>query len=194
MAAVAAAAAAVAVPETVLELFFHSEVPRDRTPYILSESDTKYVCDGAEGSITFDGYYYVEDHAPPYPEDEALPDWKRPTRREDWLPKQLQLYVRHRETEPYKVEPLPPLIFDASSGITSCGGHSYSYRYTEERAYMIEIYRRVIHECTDRISEEEDDDGTPMRVCFFPTNLQTIYFRVLETIYEGGQRVEGGEN
>ena len=170
--------------ETTLQIYFHSENTRDRLPHIIDESTVKYTCDGAEGSITFDGYYYVEDHAPPYPEDDALEPWHRPTRRDEWLPKTLQLYIVRRDAEPYKVVATPPREFDASSGITSLGGHEYFHKTREEYGYVVEIYRRVIHECTDRISEEEDDDGTPMRICFFPTNLQTLYFRVIETLLE----------
>ena len=103
-----------------------------------------------EGSIHFNGYYYVEDHAPPYPE---LEQWKR--RNDKWLPRIVTLGVGKDELN--------------NSNIV------------EYKEYIIEIYKRVIHESTDKISEIEED-GVPMSVCFFPTNKQTIYFRVLETI------------
>jgi hypothetical protein len=45
--------------------------------------------------------------------------------------------------------------------------------------YMIEVYKKVIHESTDKISEIEEE-GETMRVCFTPTDRQTIYFTVLE--------------
>ncbi len=169
---------------TSLYVYFNSENSRDRTPHIIDDASVQYTCDGAEGTITFDGYYYVEDHAPPYPEDEALEPWQRPTRRDQWLPKILQLYICRRDKEPYKVDPIPPTVFSEESGISSIGGHTYHYHTREEYAYNVEIYKRVVHECTDRISEEEDDDGTPMQICFFPTNRQTLYFRVLETLLE----------
>ena len=35
---------------------------------------------------------------------------------------------------------------------------------------------KLVDESTDKISEIEED-GEPIRVCFFPTNRQTIYFR-----------------
>ena len=35
------------------------------------------------------------------------------------------------------------------------------------------VYKKVIHESTDEYSEE----GT---ICFFPTNKQTLYFKILE--------------
>ena len=97
-----------------------------------------------EGSIHFNGYYYVEDHAPPYPEVEP---WERPTRYNIWLPRVVIMSV-------------------------------YKDDYKE---YTIEIYKRIIHESTDKISEIEED-GEPMRVCFFPTNRQTIYFRILSLL------------
>jgi len=96
-----------------------------------------------EGSIHFNGYYYVEDHAPPYPEDLKLEPWERPTRYNKWLPRVVTMSVYEDNT------------------------------YNE---YQIEIYKRIIHESTDKISEIEED-GEPIRVCFFPTNRQTIYFR-----------------
>ena len=48
--------------------------------------------------------------------------------------------------------------------------------------YIIEIFKKVIHEITDVYSPVEDQDGTLMDVCFFPTRKQTIYFRVLEAL------------
>ena len=96
-----------------------------------------------EGFIHFNGYYYVEDHAPPYVEDKVEP-WERPIRYNIWLPRVVTMSV-------------------------------YEEDYKE---YNIEIYKRIIHESTDKISEIEED-GEPMRVCFFPTNRQTIYFRIV---------------
>lgn len=51
----------------------------------------------------------------------------------------------------------------------------------ESNLHIIEIYRRDIIECTDRISTIEYDDGSEMKVCFFPSNHQRIYFHILET-------------
>jgi hypothetical protein len=71
------------------------------------------------------------------------------------------------EKEPYKVE--------VNDNVTQ----SY-YTALENVRYVVEIYKKVIHENTDVISEIEDDDREKMNVCFFPTNRQTIYFRVIE--------------
>lgn len=125
-----------------------------RVPYICSDEPFEYVCDGEEGYITFDGYYYVENHAPPYPEDSDL---ENSGRYPEWLPKTMNMiYVKREEAPPSKV--------------------------IEETVYTIEIYKKIIHKSTNRISQIEDDDGEVMNVCFFPTNKQTIYFRILETL------------
>ena len=52
----------------------------------------------------------------------------------------------------------------------------------ESLQYTVEIYKKVIHENTDIISEIDDADGEKANICFFPTNRQTIYFRVLEVL------------
>ena len=132
-----------------------------RTPYIRGQTPIEYFCDGKEGYIHFDGYYYVENHAPPYPEDEVV----RQRRYGEWLPQKVIMFTQLREKEPYKVE-----VID---NVTK----TY-YKEIENLQYIIEIYNRVIHENTDVISHI-DDGGELIDVCFFPTNRQTIYFRVL---------------
>jgi hypothetical protein len=129
------------------------------TPYICGQEPIEYFCDGKMGHIHFNGYYYVEDHAPPYLED-------RPRRHDTWLPQKLIMFMQLVEKEPYKVE-----VVDNAT-------RSY-YKDLENHQYIVEIYKRVIHEKTDVISTVEDEDGDEMNVCFFPTNRQTIYFRVL---------------
>jgi len=136
-----------------------------KIPYICDQEPIEYFCDGKEGYIHFDGYYYVENHAPPYLEieDDAL----RPRRYDVWLPQKLTMFAQLFEKEPYKVEGVDNVT-------TSC------YKELECLQYIIEIYKKVIHENTDVISEIEDDEREKMNVCFFPTNRQTIYFRVIE--------------
>jgi hypothetical protein len=77
--------------------------------------------------------------------------------------------MKRREKEPYKQE------------VDEKGISTSYYNIIEEYMYLIEIYKRVIHESTDKYTEIEED-GMPMKVCFFPTNKQTIYFRILETL------------
>ena len=139
---------------------------RQRMPYIHGQEPIEYFCDGKEGYIHFDGYYYVENHAPPYLEDEAIDG---PCRYNAWLPQKLVMFSRIFEKEPYKVE-----VLDNTT-------KSY-FKEIESLQYIVEIYKKEIHENTDVISEIEDDNRDTMRVCFFPTNRQTIYFRVLEIL------------
>ena len=138
-----------------------------QTPYICRQVPIEYFCDGKEGYIHFDGYYYVENHAPPYLEDEALEIWDRPRRYNVWLPQNLNMFVQVCENEPYKVEVLDNMT------------KSY-YKEVESIQYNVEIYKKEIHENTDVISEIDDDDGAKTKVCFFPTNRLTIYFRVID--------------
>lgn len=152
--------------EIVYEVHFFSE---NSTPYILKQEAIEYMCNGNEGYVHFDGYYYVEDTAPPYPED-LDPDAPYVRRREHYLPQTLYMQMKKREKEPSKEE------YDEVEKCTRI-----SYNVMEEYMYKIEIYKRVIHECTNKYSEIEDD-GEPMTVCFFPTNRQTVYFRILETL------------
>ena len=150
---------------TTREVYFYQyeEDTHQQTPYICGQEPIEYSCDGKEGYIHFNGYYYVENHAPPYLKDEAL----RQRRYDVWLPQKLKMITQLREKEPYKEE-----VVD---NVTT----SY-YKELECLQYIIEVYKKVIHKNTDVIGEIGDDDGENTRVCFFPTNRQTIYFRVLE--------------
>lgn len=136
-------------------------------PYICGQEPIEYFCDGKEGYIHFNGYYYVENHAPPYLEDDILDIFDRPCRYDSWLPQKLIMIVQLCEKEPYKVE--------TADNITK----SY-YSEVERFQYIVEIYRKEIHENTDVISDIEGGDGENRMVCFFPMNRQTIYFRVVE--------------
>jgi hypothetical protein len=136
-----------------------------QTPYISDQEPIEYFCDGKEGYIHFDGYYYVENHAPPYLEDEAL----GPRRYNSWLPQKLVMFSLVFEKEPYEVE-----VVD---NVTK----SY-YKEIESLKYIVEIYKKEINEITDVISEIDEGNGEKLNVCFFPTNRQMIYFRVLEIL------------
>jgi len=157
---------------TITEIFF-TTAPKtsNRVPYIREHIPIEYVCDGKEGHIKFNGYYYVEDHSPPYPEDDGLEVWECPMRHSEWLPLKAFMHVKRREAEPYKVE------VDPENLITE-----HFYKTLEEQIYMVEIYKRILYEPTDQESEIQDERGGKMDVCFFPTNIQTIYFRVLEDL------------
>jgi len=122
------------------KVFFHKSF--HEPIYIMDDKPIEYKCDEKEGSIYFNGYYYIEDGPPSHN-----------TRYDKWLPRTVTMGVG-------KEDPLN------------------NYNILDYKEYVIEIYKRVIHESTDIISEIEDD-GERMSVCFFPTNKQTIYFRVL---------------
>ena len=115
-----------------------------RNPYIIRLID--YTISDKEGSIAFDGYYYVLDEE---------------------FPIRTFYNTTLREEKPYEEE------------ITN-EGHITKYRNLEDTYYEIEIYDRQKLEDTSRISEIEDEDGSPMRVCFFPTHKQKILFRVIK--------------
>ena len=146
-----------------INFYAYEERTSRQTPYICNQEPIEYFCDGKEGYIHFDGYYYVENHAPPYLEDDAF----EPRRYDVWLPQKLTMFAQLFEKEPYKVE-----VVD---NVTTC-----CYKELECLQYIVEIYKKVIHENTDVISEIEYDEREKMNVCFFPTNRQTIYFRVIE--------------
>ena len=146
---------------TTIDAQFHqAKDGTSRLPYIRQYSEIDFTCNGSEGSITFDGYYYIENHAPPYPEDDLLEPWDRPSRQSIWLPQILLLNIKIKEKEPYK---------EVDNG----GWTDKFYNILDEKNYLIEVYKKVIHESTDEYSEE----GT---ICFFPTNKQTLYFKVLD--------------
>ena len=140
-----------------------------RMPYIR-EDPIDYKCDGVIGHLTFNGYYYVEDHAPPYEEDAPLPVWER-QRHSAWLPQIVKMHALLRETEPYRIERNETEIWTR-----------HHYKTIEENTYIVEIYKRVKHESTNEYSDEVDSGGEEMKICFFSTDKQTIYFKVLEKL------------
>ena len=164
---------ATATADTVIDLYFQNVDGESRcVPYIANEEGVVYTCEscviGAEGTLTFDGYFYVNDAAELSPEEEQLPEWERPTRYGRHLPMQLRMVMQKREKEPCRRE------ID-EKGWTVC-----YYNTLEAHDCIIEVYKRVTHESTNRMSEIEDGGGEPMTVCFFPTNRQTLYFRIVE--------------
>ena len=76
----------------------------------------------------------------------------------------------------YTISDKPPVV-----KVNENGSETTCYEYGEKHFYKIEIFKRELYKSTDRYSTIEDD-GEPMRVCFFPTNEQKIYFRILEEI------------
>jgi hypothetical protein len=66
--------------------------------FIDRDYPTSYNCDNHEGTFTFNGYYYVENHPPPYVEDMKLKSYERPFRYSHYLPKTLGLYIKSNTT------------------------------------------------------------------------------------------------
>ena len=159
---------------TTYEIYF-STLSRDehRAPYVRGGDTVVYNCDGKEGTLEFNGYYYVENDPPPYPEDAdtSKKPWEKPQRYPEWLPKKVHMSMTYKEKEPYKTK------YNALEKST----YAY-YNELEKHQYIIEIYKKESYESTDEISEIEDEDGDTMRVCFFPTNKLKIWFRVIEDL------------
>lgn len=58
-------------------------------------------------------------------------------------------------------------------------GYECKYRTIEDEFYEIEVYDRVKIENTSSYDEVEEDDGSKMRICYFPTYEQKIFFKVI---------------
>jgi len=112
---------------TTVNVYFIGK-DNQRIPFVRNDTVLSYTNDCSEGSITFEGHYYVEDHAPPYNNDSALPIWKRSQHYSDYLPQMMELFVEIRETNPYKEEII------------------------EKHYHKIEIYKRIFHEDSTVIS------------------------------------------
>lgn len=145
------------IPGTPTETYinFYANGHERRTPYI--QELIRYENDGVEGFIEFNGYYYVYDGT----EDEYTKQTFRYA--DDCLPQRMLMDVIVQEKEPY---------------------HRYRntswFRPVSHDQYEVEFYKRTKIKCTDQISEIEDEEGEPMKVCFFPTDEQQLYFRVIK--------------
>jgi hypothetical protein len=127
-----------------------------RCPYIRDQESKEFSINESEGSITFNGYYYVEDGPPPY-EDNSYDRYPK------WLPQKVFLHTSLKEIE-----------LEVKTETTTYT----NYNYLEEHTYIVEIYKRVTHKSTNEYSTLEDDT----EICFFPTDLQTLYFRIIEKL------------
>jgi hypothetical protein len=59
-------------------------------------------------------------------------------------------------------------------------GYEYKYRTIEDKFYEVEIYDRVKIKNTSSYDEVEEEDGSKMSICYFPTHEQKIHFKVLK--------------
>ena len=144
---------------SITEIYFNIVDKLETQPYITDQKTVEFKCDGKEGSVSFNGYFYVEDTGPPYSEDSPLQTRSKHSRYPEWLPIKSELCVRIRDTK--ETDEYGEL------------------KMLEEYYLVVEIYKRVTHYVTDHTSYVENDDGELMKACFFPTNRQTIYFRIL---------------
>jgi hypothetical protein len=71
-----------------------------------------------------------------------------------------------REDKPYEEE-------------TREDGHHAKYKIIEDDFYEIEIYDRIKIENTSSYDEVDEEDGSKMRICYFPTYEQKIFFKVI---------------
>ena len=135
---------------TTLEIDFISS---KATPYIMDRETAVYECDGKEGSIRFNGYFYVKDE---------------PTEYSDHLPMKMHMNVKQFEKEPWKIE-------NGTEYYKLVEEQMYFIEiYRRVKHDDTSQYGPV------DIGTEDDPDVQD--VCFFPTCWQTIYFRVLEEV------------
>jgi hypothetical protein len=57
-------------------------------------------------------------------------------------------------------------------------GYECKYKTVEDKFYEVEIYDRIKIINTSSY-DEVDEDGSKMRICYFPTHEQKIYFKVI---------------
>lgn len=84
---------------------------------------------------------------------------------DDELPIRSFLMTYLREEKPYKIE-----------------GNSNWYRTLEEKFYEIEIYSREKIVNTSSYDEVDEEDGSKMKICYFPTHEQKIKFRIIDIL------------
>jgi hypothetical protein len=110
---------------TVIEAFFLEEGD-EIAPFILGQEALAYECDGKEGSITFNGYYRVEDSA---------------------LPLKHLVSIKIREKEPYSVvqHEVPEISEEEykKQGYRVLSHEQSFYNTLEQYMYRVEVYKRV---------------------------------------------------
>lgn len=82
------------------------------------------------------------------------------------FPKHIFFNTTLREAEPYEEE-------------TREDEYHCKYRVLEDDFYEVEIYDRQYIKNTSSYDEVDEEDGSKMRICYFPTNEQKIYFKVI---------------
>ena len=133
--------------------FYNAPDDQSPLPYITGHTPNEFNFDGKEGSILFDGHYFVEDHAPPY-EGPPYDDIKG-HRFDQWLPKKAMMITLLAESETVSIA---------------------------DGMYMVEIYKRITHELTDQYIDLEGHEGkkisynTSSKQTIFFKVLETLDF------------------
>jgi hypothetical protein len=83
------------------------------------------------------------------------------------FPKRVFFVTTLRDEKPYEEE------------ITENEGYRCSYKILEEEFYEIEIINREKFKNTSSWDEVDDEDGSKMRICYFPTHEQKINFKII---------------
>ena len=112
-----------------------------------------------EGTIEFNGYYYVND------DDEIKEEWSQ----------------RYRETLP-TILLMDVIVMEGEAKPVVGESGSYRQEVISGDRYLVQVYKRDIIQNTDVISKEVDEDGEEMNICFFPTNLQRLHFHILKVV------------
>jgi hypothetical protein len=57
-----------------------------------------------------------------------------------------------------------------------------TYAMIDEGLLLIEFTRREIINNTDSYGPVQDEDGSEMNICFFPTDHQRLHFKILQKL------------
>jgi hypothetical protein len=134
---------------------FHIVHPQDSIITFYVRKLYDYVNDGENGHIEFNGYIYY--------------DVGNETKYNRSLTKSILCMTE----------------YSAEGIVNSDKPEVTTYSFIQHHIYEVEFYRREIIKNTNAYSTIEEDDGTEMNVCFFPTDRQRVYFKVLREILEG---------
>jgi hypothetical protein len=145
--------------DETIETFIHFTTKSTRRyPYIKDLFNYSIDLTLNEGTVEFDGYYYVHD-------EEPKNEYER--QYSEVLPTRLLMDV---------------IVMDAEAKPVPGKPGSYTQETISANQYYVEIYKREYIKNTDVTSIIEDDDGEEMRVCFFPTDHQRLHFRILKEV------------
>ncbi len=94
---------------------FHTVTPEDfNVPYVRDRDSIVYECDGKEGTLAFNGYFYVEAG----PEDS-----NKPRRYPECLPKKVFMSLSCDHTyEQYKIEIYKMELYESTNEISEIDG------------------------------------------------------------------------